>query len=173
MTQSGNLATANRYRFSSKEVHSQSGMYYYGFRFYEPHLQRWVNRDPIGEFGGVNLYGFCRNSPTDRRDAFGLFFGDTASSYIIRCAGFKTGKPIQDFVVCICLFAPDSEECEKKLGPCLSAKPDVFTLCTCACQALEDEEARKRCVDACKKAKKVKKFCDDIKKKMPEEPDFP
>ena len=45
------LTTANVYRFSSKEVHAQSGMYYYGFRFYDPHLQRWPNRDPLGEEG--------------------------------------------------------------------------------------------------------------------------
>jgi len=37
------MATANVYRFSSKEVHPNSGLYYYGFRFYDPTLQRWLN----------------------------------------------------------------------------------------------------------------------------------
>ncbi len=32
----------NVYRFSSKEVHANSGMYYYGYRFYDPSLQRWL-----------------------------------------------------------------------------------------------------------------------------------
>jgi RHS repeat-associated protein len=54
----GPLADANVYRFSSKEFHANSGLYYYGFRFYDPNLQRWINRDPIGEVGGINLYGF-------------------------------------------------------------------------------------------------------------------
>jgi RHS repeat-associated protein len=66
---SGPLADANTYRFSSKEL--VSGVYYYGHRFYEPNLQRWLNQDPIGELGGVNLYRFVRNSVPNRIDPFG------------------------------------------------------------------------------------------------------
>jgi RHS repeat-associated protein len=51
ISSSGSLAAANVYRFSSKEQHVVSGMYYYGYRFYDPNLQRWINRDPLGEFG--------------------------------------------------------------------------------------------------------------------------
>jgi RHS repeat-associated protein len=51
LAQSGALANANTYRFSSKELHAGSGLYYYGYRFYDPSLQRWINRDPIGEPG--------------------------------------------------------------------------------------------------------------------------
>src|SRR5262252_10346870 len=58
ISQSGGLADANVYRFSSKEFHAASGMYCYGGRFYDPGLQRWVNRDPIAEAGGLNLYRF-------------------------------------------------------------------------------------------------------------------
>jgi len=39
---SGSLAGANVYRFSSKEIHVKSGMYYYGYRWYDPNLQRWL-----------------------------------------------------------------------------------------------------------------------------------
>lgn len=52
LAKSGFLADANLYRFSSKEFHSQSGLIYYLYRYYEPRLQRWVNRDPIVEQGG-------------------------------------------------------------------------------------------------------------------------
>jgi len=69
---SGAGAAGNRYRFSSKEVHPQTGMYYYGFRFYEPNLQRWTSRDPIEEMGGLNLYGFVGNSPVNYVDPLGL-----------------------------------------------------------------------------------------------------
>jgi len=47
-------------------------MYYYGFRYYSPDLGRWINRDPIEEQGGVNLYQFVANGPTNYIDAFGL-----------------------------------------------------------------------------------------------------
>ena len=45
----GAAAEANLYRFSSKEWHEASGLVYYLYRYYEPSLQRWVNRDPIGD----------------------------------------------------------------------------------------------------------------------------
>jgi RHS repeat-associated protein len=72
ISSNGTLASANVYRFSSKEIHANSGMYYYGFRFYDPNLQRWINRDPIGEFPGINLYGYVKSDPLDLVDPFGL-----------------------------------------------------------------------------------------------------
>ena len=41
------LATANTYRFSSKEWCGTSALYYYSYRFYDPAVQRWLNRDPL------------------------------------------------------------------------------------------------------------------------------
>jgi RHS repeat-associated protein len=64
--------TGNRYRFSSKEVHLRSGMYYYGYRFYDPYTQRWLNRDPLEELGGINLYNYVGNSAPNFVDPFGL-----------------------------------------------------------------------------------------------------
>jgi RHS repeat-associated protein len=72
LSSSGSQASANVYRFSSKEVNIDTGMYYYGYRFYDPILQRWLNRDPIAEFGGLNLYTFVDNEPPDLLDPWGL-----------------------------------------------------------------------------------------------------
>jgi len=72
LTQYGLLADVNKYRFSSKEWNGNSGLYYYLYRFYDPNLQRWLNRDPIGELGGVNLYSFAVNRPTRFMDRWGL-----------------------------------------------------------------------------------------------------
>jgi RHS repeat-associated protein len=69
---SGPLAEANLYRFSSKEHHQNSGLVYYLYRFYEPGLQRWINRDPIGEAGGLNLHVFAKNAPSITVDIWGL-----------------------------------------------------------------------------------------------------
>jgi insecticidal toxin complex protein TccC len=40
-----------------------SGLYYYGARYYAPWLQRWVSADPAGDVDGLNLYGFVGGNP--------------------------------------------------------------------------------------------------------------
>lgn len=72
LSKSGLLADANAYQFSSKEKDLNSGLVYYLYRFYDPNLQRWLNRDPIYEHGGINLYVFVENQPTVGRDPLGL-----------------------------------------------------------------------------------------------------
>jgi hypothetical protein len=42
ISSSGTLAAANLYRFSSKEINTTSGAYYFGYRFYNPAIQRWM-----------------------------------------------------------------------------------------------------------------------------------
>ena len=51
-----------------------NGLYYYGYRYYDPQHGRWISRDPIEENGGVNLYGFLSNSPIMLFDKNGLSF---------------------------------------------------------------------------------------------------
>ncbi len=90
ISSSGSLGTANTMRFSSKPAIFSStgwwGFYYYGYRFYDPGMQRWLNRDPMGEVGfqlgrkrGVSLtgstshsYAFLRNAPYQNVDPLGL-----------------------------------------------------------------------------------------------------
>jgi uncharacterized protein RhaS with RHS repeats len=47
----------------------------YGYRYYDPVTGRWPSRDPIGEEGGLNLYGFCGNDSISQFDALGLAYG--------------------------------------------------------------------------------------------------
>jgi RHS repeat-associated protein len=72
LSMSGPLAAANTYRFSSKEWNNNAGYYYYLYRYYDPNLQRWLNRDPSEEEGGINLYDFVANNPLDQVDFLGL-----------------------------------------------------------------------------------------------------
>jgi len=59
----------NTYRFSTKE--QIGGLYYYGYRFYSPGLGKWINRDPIQESGGINLYQYVNNAPIINVDNYG------------------------------------------------------------------------------------------------------
>ncbi|MBB5354042.1 RHS repeat-associated protein, partial [Haloferula luteola] len=57
--------------FSTKYQDEETGLYYYGYRYYDPVTGRWPSRDPIGERGGVNLYGFVENDSVGRIDVLG------------------------------------------------------------------------------------------------------
>ncbi len=67
----GSYAAANPFRFSTKWFDDETGFGYWGERYYWPELGRWLNRDPIEEAGGVNLYGYVGNEPISGLDAHG------------------------------------------------------------------------------------------------------
>lgn len=58
-------------RYSGKE-RDAAGLYYYGFRYYQPWIGRWVSADPAGTVDGLNLYCMVRNSPVTESDSLGL-----------------------------------------------------------------------------------------------------
>ena len=60
--ESGSMADFFPHRFSTKYYDAETGLYYYGYRYYSPSLGRWISRDPIRENGGANLFAFCRNA---------------------------------------------------------------------------------------------------------------
>ncbi len=60
------------FRFSTKRYDEKTGLYYYGYRFYNASTGKWTTRDPISEEGGVNLYEFVGNSPCNFVDPLGL-----------------------------------------------------------------------------------------------------
>ena len=68
----GRLAFVNPFVGSTKFCDWETGLLYYGYRYYDPDTGRWPNRDPIGEMGGNNLYRFVRNNAISRFDSFGL-----------------------------------------------------------------------------------------------------
>jgi RHS repeat-associated protein len=69
--QTGALADEFPHRFSTKYLDSETGLVYYGYRYYSPELGRWTSRDPIGERGGHNLFVSMSNDAVSRRDILG------------------------------------------------------------------------------------------------------
>ena len=51
--------------------HTDTGLYYYGYRYYDPVTGRWPSRDPIEEDGGMNLYSFTNNNGINLWDILG------------------------------------------------------------------------------------------------------
>jgi len=69
-------AVINPFRWSTKFWDEESGLVYYGYRYYNPSQGRWWGRDPETESGGNNLYAFVANCPNCATDALGLHKGD-------------------------------------------------------------------------------------------------
>ncbi|MCD4769000.1 MAG: RHS repeat-associated core domain-containing protein, partial [Bacteroidales bacterium] len=67
-----------RYRYSGKERDDETGLYYYGARYYAPWMGRWLSCDPIGLDGGVNLFLFVLDNPICHLDEKGR----TPSSWV-------------------------------------------------------------------------------------------
>ncbi len=58
--------------FQGQFLDEESGFMNYGYRYYSPYLGRWLSKDPAGEQGGLNLYAFAENRPTNTVDHLGL-----------------------------------------------------------------------------------------------------
>ncbi|PNC38441.1 hypothetical protein CXU10_04895 [Akkermansia muciniphila] len=64
---------AQSVQWSSEMNDGKLALVYYNYRYYNPADGRWINRDPIAEEGGWNLYAFVGNDPIkniDRADYF-------------------------------------------------------------------------------------------------------
>ena|GEM_PF-4787733 len=66
------VSFASPFSFSSKYTDELVGLVYFGLRFYSIPGQRWLQRDPIGELGGQNMYVLVGNARPNYHDVFGL-----------------------------------------------------------------------------------------------------
>ncbi|KAL2784829.1 hypothetical protein BJX66DRAFT_343659 [Aspergillus keveii] len=69
--QSPQLDTPKRYRYNGKERDQESGLYYYGARYYAPWISRWINADPSGITDGLNVFVYVRCNPVILSDPNG------------------------------------------------------------------------------------------------------
>lgn len=122
VSSSGALADENPFRFSTKYTDDETDLLYYGFRFYQPETGRWPSRDPIGELGGANLYGFVGNNALSRADFIGLstvsvsITGEIRASLVSPTHKGKAGAPDLGSKVTV-LWRPE-EDAEHNQLPC-------------------------------------------------------
>ena len=62
----------NNYHLTTKEIDPDTGLYYFGARWYDPQTGRWISREPLG-LDGPNLYHFTFNNPVNGVDIKGLW----------------------------------------------------------------------------------------------------
>ena len=92
----GKAAQENKIRFSTKEYDETSGLYYYGYRHYDPVTGRWPSRDPIEEDGGINLYAFVGNDPIGKLDRLGL---QALSFKVIKAADLGDCGELKEYII--------------------------------------------------------------------------
>jgi len=61
----------NPYMFTGRRFDIETGLYYYRARYYNPHIGRFMQTDPVGYGDGINWYAYCRNNPLSFLDPSG------------------------------------------------------------------------------------------------------
>ncbi|MBV6826694.1 RHS repeat-associated core domain-containing protein, partial [Pseudomonas sp. PD9R] len=77
-------------RYSGKEMDA-TGLYHYGYRYYAPWLQRWINPDPFGDVDGLNIYRSFNNGP--------ITFFDAEGTVVLNFSSDPNKRPRGDGVV--------------------------------------------------------------------------
>jgi len=91
----GQAAQPSNYLFTGKELDS-SGLYYYGARYYDPLIGRFITADPTiarpYDSQDLNRYSYCRNNPLIYIDPSGLsWLGDLIGAIIGFIVGIFVG----------------------------------------------------------------------------------
>ena len=68
----GPAAQANPWRYATKYLDEETGLYYFGRRYLDPVTGQWMSRELLGESESLNLYSYCHNDPVNRVDVLGL-----------------------------------------------------------------------------------------------------
>lgn len=101
-----NVTTGSRFRYTGQQLLGQLNLYYYKARFYSPAIGRFLQTDPIGYEGGMNLYAYVNGNPVNYIDPLGLdWFRPEAHPYmagregtIVEPGPVGNGKYIDDYI---------------------------------------------------------------------------
>ena len=68
----GPSANTNPWRWGTKYLDEETGLYYFGHRYYDPITGQFLSREPLGESESLNLYSYGHNDPVNNVDRLGL-----------------------------------------------------------------------------------------------------
>ena len=86
------------YKFNGKELDSETGLYYYGARYYDPRTSIWLSTDPLMEkYPSMNPYVYCAQNPVNMVDPDGRDFITFLVNFIGSPLGIKRGHSGKNF----------------------------------------------------------------------------
>jgi len=100
--------TGNTFRYSGRRLDAETGLYYYRARYYSPKIGRFLQNDPIGTNGGINLYAYVGNDPLNAADPSGLYasqVGDATVSLTKSAASYAYNNPLQTAGIAVAVVA--------------------------------------------------------------------
>ena len=93
VAQSG--AAVPLYGYTGREPDA-TGLIYYRARYYDPSVQRFTQRDPIGWDGGINAYAYVNNNPVNFADPLGLVPANPALNMVADATQLYFGRTMTD-----------------------------------------------------------------------------
>ncbi len=103
---SASEVSARRYRYTGKERDEETGLDYFGSRYYAPWLGRWTTADPLGLRAGSNLFLYCRAGPIN--------FVDPNGNEPFFLGGVQPGGPLRAWKANADAFARWAQESSEK-----------------------------------------------------------
>jgi RHS repeat-associated protein len=86
------------YTYTGREFDSESGLYFYRTRYYDPMTGKFLQQDSIGLRGGLNLYRYVRNNPSNYVDPTGRIVGLAVFIPALVQSGIQAGIAITGLV---------------------------------------------------------------------------
>ena len=100
---------SSRFTYNNKERDQETGLIYYGQRYYDPHTYQWLSADPMRDkYPYSSAYNFCLNDPVNMTDPNGMdaIYSDADGTYL-RDDGKNTGM----------VYVDQGEDGLKEVGP--------------------------------------------------------
>ena len=149
--QIGVADVVNNVRFPGQYFDAETGLHYNWHRFYDPSTGRYINADPIGLAGGINLYAYVENDPVNAVDPWGLITCVNNNNQLCKltCQIHYEGDPDKEF------WFDEHDKAKPPLGYCANTDSPHF------CEAIplghyfnaerKAKKKRDKCLEECDK----------------------
>ena len=136
----GNLTASsgsvtNPFQFTARDFDSETGLYYYRARYFDPSVGSFISEDPEWFLGGLNAYSYVSANPINLVDPYGLSALSYPQMAAMAAENNRSGQS-DELIICMAFkestFDPDAmqtggQTARGLLGVTLGAAADVGT----------------------------------------------